>query len=199
MDGKHSFCKRFAMIRQSVRRRTPVLANLRAGLCMVRGRCASLDLAARPQQTQIMYNTFLVFDFGTQEESAQQAWHKLDVWKQTSRLDKKLLFKFDREEDQASAEPEPAAEEKAAAAGKAKTGAKKPAIAAKPDGGADAKADGKVKLFVRLYFSPHEKLSYQRWVERIPTEEPFRDASPKVVKQGEPGFDAISEQFETLE
>jgi hypothetical protein len=185
------------MIRQSVPRRTPVVVNLRDGLRVVRGKCASLDLAARPQQTQLMYNTFLVFDFGAQEDSAQQAWHKLDVWKQTSRLDKKLLFKFDREEEQAAAEPEPAGAEKSPAKGKAE--AKKAAKAANPDGDADTKADGKVKLFVRLYFSPHEKLSYQRWVERIPTEEPFRDASPKVIKQGEPGFDAILEQFETLE
>lgn len=146
-----------------------------------------------------MYNTFLVFDFGAREEPAQQAWHKLDVWKQTSRLDKKLLFKFDREEQPSSAEPESAEEDEAAAKSKGKSGAKKAAKAGKAAGDAEAKANGKVKLFVRLYFSPHEKLSYQRWVERIPTEEPFRDASPKVVKQGEAGFEEISEQFEALE
>src|SRR5216684_2665197 len=35
-----------------------------------------------------------------------------------------------------------------------------------------AENNGPVKLFVRLYFSGHEKLSEQRWIDRIPTEEP---------------------------
>ena len=45
-----------------------------------------------------MAQTFLVFDFGADEESAQQARHKVEGWKQGFRLDKKLLLKFDRSE-----------------------------------------------------------------------------------------------------
>jgi hypothetical protein len=45
-----------------------------------------------------MAHSFLVFDFGTNEEAAQQARHRVDRWKQAFRLDKKLLLKFDREE-----------------------------------------------------------------------------------------------------
>jgi hypothetical protein len=53
-----------------------------------------------------MPQTFLIFDFASNEEAAQQARHKLEGWKQAFRLDKKLLFKFER----SGAEPEQAAE-----------------------------------------------------------------------------------------
>jgi len=45
---------------------------------------------------------------------------------------------------------------------------------------------GPVKLLVRLYFSGHEKLSEQRWLDRIPAEEPFKSASPKMVREPNP-------------
>src|SRR5579885_3748040 len=32
----------------------------------------------------------------------------------------------------------------------------------------------KIQLWVRLEFSPHERLSYQQWLERLRTEEPFK-------------------------
>jgi hypothetical protein len=51
---------------------------------------------------------------------------------------------------------------------------------------------------VRLGFSGHEKLSEGRWVQRIPSEEPFRDASPVVVKPGETEFEATERRFEEL-
>jgi hypothetical protein len=50
-----------------------------------------------------------------------------------------------------------------------------------------------------LYFSGHEKLTEQRWLERIPSEEPFKDASPRVVRQGEAQFDDLVQQFDALE
>jgi hypothetical protein len=53
-------------------------------------------------------------------------------------------------------------------------------------------------LLVRLYFSPHEKLSEQRWLARIPAEEPFKSASPKVIHQNDPEFEATDEQFEAI-
>jgi hypothetical protein len=133
-----------------------------------------------------MHNTFLVFDFGANEEAAQEARHKLEGWRQAFRLDKKLQFKFDRGDgvadgDAAKAENTP---------GKAKSETKAAEAAA---------ASGKVKLLVRLYFSGHEKLSHKRWVDRIPSEQPFRGASAKLLGQDEPGFDSIEEKFQNLE
>ena len=58
------------------------------------------------------------FDFGADEEKAQEARHKLDVWKQAFRLDKKLQYKIDRPEE--TAEDEESAEDDE----KSKTGAR---------------------------------------------------------------------------
>jgi hypothetical protein len=65
--------------------------------------------------------------------------------------------------------------------------------AAKKEGAAD-----KLKLVVRLDFSDHEKLSHQRWVDRIPSEAPFKESSPKVVRQGDPDFAESAKLFDTL-
>jgi hypothetical protein len=43
-----------------------------------------------------MAHIYMSFDFGTDEEKAQQARHKLEMWKQAFRLDKKMLYKFER-------------------------------------------------------------------------------------------------------
>jgi hypothetical protein len=51
-------------------------------------------------QTRVMAHTYMVFDFGADEEKAQQARHKLEGWKQAYRLDKKLQIKFDRSDAQ---------------------------------------------------------------------------------------------------
>ena len=45
-----------------------------------------------------MAQSILIFDFGTNEEAAQQARHKVDGWKQAFRLGDKMLLKFEREE-----------------------------------------------------------------------------------------------------
>jgi hypothetical protein len=136
-----------------------------------------------------MHNTFLVFEFGANEEAAQQARHKLESWRQAFRLDKKLQFKFDR--GLAATDGDAANAEEPKAKGRDKTKAKSES--------SDAAASGDIKLLVRLYFSGHEKLSHQRWVDRIPSEEPFKGVSLKLVKQGEPGFDSIEEKFQNLE
>jgi hypothetical protein len=52
---------------------------------------------------------------------------------------------------------------------------------------------------VRLDFSDHEKLSHQRWVDRIPSEPPFKDASPKVVRPGESDFAGSVKLFDSLD
>ena len=147
-----------------------------------------------------MAQTYLLFDFGSDEDKVQQARHKLEGWKQAFRLDKKLQYKLEREQ---AAEPEPAAAKaeppktEKAKPSKAKSKAKSKAAAdAAP---AEAENHGDVKLFVRLYFSGHEKLSEQRWLDRIPAEEPFKSASPKIVRESEPEFAEILKQFDTLE
>jgi len=152
-----------------------------------------------------MAHIYIRMDFGTDEEKAQQARHKLDVWKQAFRLDKRLLYKLDRPEggageadSKAESAEKPAAKTSGKIAGgaKAKTAAKSSGAAAEKPGSA---ANGKVSLLVRLYFSSHEKLSEQRWLDRIPSEEPFKSASPKVVHQNDPEFESTDKQFEALE
>jgi hypothetical protein len=136
-----------------------------------------------------MAQSFLVFDFGSDEELAQQARHRVDGWKQGFRLDKKLLLKFDRSEP-------PEAEEKAQGEGKpgAKSGRKKPAKS-----GGDAKnAKENIRLMIRLDFSDHERLSHQRWLERIPGEAPFKDAQSKVIRQNDADFAVTAERFDSL-
>jgi hypothetical protein len=174
-----------------------------------------------------MGHTYIRLDFGTDEEKAQQARHKLDRWRQAFRLDKRVQYKVDRPESPAaeggvaggseSAAKLAAAESatKPAAAEKSKSGSKskeKGAAKAKAGEGAAktkasesaeekplAAANGKVGLLVRLYFSSHEKLSEQRWIERIPSEEPFKSASPKVIHQNDAEFEKTDRQFESMD
>jgi hypothetical protein len=110
-----------------------------------------------------MAQSYLVFDFGTNEEAAQLARHRIEGWRQGFRLGTKMQFKFDRKE------PE------------------------KKDGGE------RVRVILRLDFSDHEKLSHHRWVERIPGEEPFKDASPDVIRPGDPEFDKTTDLFDSLD
>lgn len=160
-----------------------------------------------------MAHIYLLFDFGRDEEKAQQARHKLEGWKQAFRLDKKLLYKVER-----IGADEPS--DGAAAPAKAEKPASKPAKSEKGPKGDKGRAKGKaaakvetaspeaetaaapanedIKLLIRLAFSGHEKLTEQRWVQRIPTEEPFQGASPKVVKSGDGAFEATERQFDDL-
>jgi hypothetical protein len=149
-----------------------------------------------------MSHIYLKFDFGTDEEKAQEARHKLDVWKQAFRLDKRLQYLLDRPEPaeaaNATAAPEkPAKDEKPAAADKSKSKGKSAAAAKVVEKPALA-SNGKVGLLVRLYFSSHEKLSEQRWLDRIPTEEPFKTASPKIIRQNDAEFESSVKQFEDM-
>jgi hypothetical protein len=169
-----------------------------------------------------MAQSILVFDFGANEGAAQQARHKVEAWKQGFRLGNKMLLKFEREvpaaqneNKPATAEAEPAAKELAkAAAGAAKSGKKK--TSAKTGAKSIAKAasrsaaepekveppaapNGKVRLLLRLDFSDHEKLSHQRWLDRIPAEEPFKSTSSQTIRTGDPEFPKIAELFESLD
>ncbi|HEY1482486.1 MAG TPA: hypothetical protein VGF19_07185 [Candidatus Acidoferrum sp.] len=136
-----------------------------------------------------MAHIYMLFDFAEDEEKAQQARHKLEVWKQAFRLDKKLLYKFDRPADDEVSEE---VEEKPA---KTKGSSKSKKKTAKED---DDEVKAPVKLLVRLAFSGHEKLSEQRWIDRIPTEEPFQAASPAIIKANDAKYEETEKQFENL-
>ena len=122
-----------------------------------------------------MAQSFLIFDFGSNEEAAQQARHRIEGWKQAFRLDKKLLLKFDREEQEDKKQ------------GKSK---------GKGENGSESQ---RIVLIVRLDFSDHEKLSQQRWLDRIPSEAPFKEAHPKLVRHGDDEFEPTTKRFEDLE
>lgn len=146
-----------------------------------------------------MSHIYIKLDFGTDEEKAQLARHKLDGWKQAFRLDKKLQYKLERPESpdgEAAAKAETVDKPAPAAKSKGKTKAKSSEAASEKQ---TATANGKVSLLVRLYFSAHEKLSEQRWVARIPSEEPFKSASPKVILQTDPEFEKADKEFESLD
>ena len=152
---------------------------------------------------QDMAHSFLIFDFGGNEEAAQQARHRIDGWKQGFRLDKKLQVKFERKEPEGKKGAAPAAPHKAAksgAKGKPKPGAKsKSEGESVPETGSSPAAPSQIRLIVRLDFSDHEKLSHQRWIERIPAEDPFKGANPRIIRAGEPEFKATSDLFDSLD
>jgi hypothetical protein len=134
-----------------------------------------------------MAHIYLLFDFPN-EEKAQEARHKLEVWKQASRLDKKLLYKFERAnaDNDNGEEAEPPKAEKPGKKSKSKSDA------------SERKAAEPVKLFVRVGFSGHEKLSEQRLLDRIEAEAIFQAASPETIKSNDPSFFETESRFEDL-
>lgn len=128
-----------------------------------------------------MAHDFLIYEFGSDEDKAQQARHKVESWAQGFRLGKKLLLKFDRTESEGASED---GEKASKGASKNKSGA----------GNGDT-----VSAIVRLDFSPHEKLSHQRWLDRIPTEEPFKSVKGKVVRAGDAAHRQTSDRFNALD
>lgn len=130
-----------------------------------------------------MPQTFLVFNFDTNEDAAQQARHRLDAWKQGFRLGNKVQFKLEREDS------EPSQKSEAASKGKKKEKEKE-----KP-----AESNGRVRLLVRLDFSNHEKHLFQQWLQRIPSEEPFKSAKPETIHHGQPAFEQNSDLFDNLD
>ncbi|HEX9760218.1 MAG TPA: hypothetical protein VGA40_04835 [Candidatus Acidoferrales bacterium] len=55
-----------------------------------------------------------------------------------------------------------------------------------------------IRLIVRLDFSDHEKLSHQRWIDRIPGEEPFKSAEPQIVRSGDAGYASTEKLYDSL-
>jgi hypothetical protein len=148
-----------------------------------------------------MPHIYMVFEFAKDEEKAQQARHKLETWKQAFRLDKKLIYKLERTatdpangDSEAPAKAAKPAKKEEKPKGKGKAAAKQEPPAEKEA----SNSNEDIRLLVRLGFSGHEKLTEQRWLQRIPTEEPFREASPVVIKSGEAKFAETEQQFEEL-
>ena len=144
-----------------------------------------LDLNAAAPQTANMAHIYLVFDFASDEEKAQLARHKLETWKQAFRLDKRLVYKFERIEPEAEADNENHdKKEKAHKKGEGK--------------GKHGEPKASVKMLVRLAFSGHEKITEQRLLDRIPTEETLQGTSAKTVKPGDAEFEETEKLFEEL-
>src|SRR5690348_15772322 len=163
-----------------------------------------------------MPQSILVFDFGANEEAAQQARHKFDGWKQAFRLGDKAVLKFERKTNETSAAEGPAkstgaesakqnseksAKSKAGTGSAGKKAAKKKSSEAeaetKPEEAAPEKSD--VRILIRLGFSDHEKLSYQRWIDRIPAEEPFKSAKGETIRHSDASFAKTSDLFDSLD
>ena len=138
-----------------------------------------------------MPHTYIQFDFAKDEEKAQLARHKLEGWKQAYRLDKKLLFKFERISAAAPVED-------SAKTGRSEKPDKSTAKSKDKPEPAAATPSESVKLLVRLDFSNHEKLSGQRWLQRIPSEEPFQGASPLIIKPADAPFSDTETHFDDL-
>ena len=133
-----------------------------------------------------MAHDFLIFDFGNDEETAQQARRKVENWIQGFRLGKKMILKYERENAET--------EEADAAENSSGKSARKKKASGKPE---DEPA-GNVRVLIRLDFSDHEKLSHQRWLDRIPAEEPFKSKEAKIVRQNDPKFGETAELFDNL-
>lgn len=123
-----------------------------------------------------MAHTFLIFDFGTDEEAAQQARHRIEGWKQGFRLGNKLQFKFERKSPEKNEDSE------------AKHKGKKE----------ESNESEPVRLFVRLDFSNHEKHLAQSWIERIPGDDAFKSVKSEVVRHSDSAFEKMSELFDSL-
>ncbi|HXW55467.1 MAG TPA: hypothetical protein VEJ67_06955 [Candidatus Cybelea sp.] len=139
-----------------------------------------------------MAQSILIFEFGTNEEAAQQARHKVEGWKQAFRLGDKIALKFERiakepKIDAAAEEEKPSGAKK----GSKKSEGKK--------GEEETQEKPEIRILLRLNFSDHEKLSYQRWLDRIPAEEPFKTVKSETVRQSDQAFAEASGRFDSLD
>lgn len=152
-------------------------------------------------QTNFMAHTYLTFEFGNDEEKAQQARHKLESLKQAFKLDKKMLLKLDRKEEEIAV----TADLPKVKAGKPAESKSKDSKSAKSSKKADpepaklASPKAEVKLLLRIALPNHEKLTEQRLLKRISTEELLTSASPKTFRQADKGFAELDARFEQLD
>lgn len=163
-----------------------------------------------------MPESFMVFDFGENEDAAQQARHRLEAWRQAFRLGDRLKFKFERTTPEpaaassadTSAEASPAAGDKPAP--KMKTQSKSKSSKNKTEAGDPPKSLDEAaspapatpdhfRLVVRLEFPLHEKLSFQRWFDRLPAEAPFESTEKRILRPNQDGFESTAELFDKLD
>jgi hypothetical protein len=139
--------------------------------------------------------TILIFEFGNDEDAAQKARHRVEGWKQGFRLGDKLALRFERVEAADDVADEPGGGTAEAGEGKVEQddhgghAAKRKKTAAARTG---------VRVAILLDFSAHEKLSYHRWLERIPAEKPFTGVPHETVSHGEDKFATTAEWFDSL-
>ena len=162
---------------------------------------ASPDLPRYVSKLWAYGSHLYAFDFGADEKSAGSP-SQARCLEGAFRLIK-LQYKLDRPEEADAEEDsttgDATADAKDAEKPKSKSKPKHAKKAGRAEGDSEGNGSGNVSLLVRLYFSSHEKLSEQRWLDRIPTEEPFKSASPKVLRQGEAGFEEALKQFSDLD
>lgn len=123
-----------------------------------------------------MAKAFLLFDFGSDEDAAQKARHRVEAWKQAFRLGNKVQFKVERADS---------------AADRAEDSDK--------SGSKSKKKNEPIRMLVQLDFSPHEKHLFQTWLARIPSEEPFSSIKPETIQRGAANFEETSELFDSLD
>jgi len=164
-------------------------------IALTRTPARTLDTPSGDRYRECMAQSIFVFDFGANEEAAQRARHKVDGWRQGFRLGNKILLKFERAES--AGDTGDTASMTAKEGARSKSAAKKQT--SKQDEADKEKALANIRLFVRLDFSDHEKLSHQRWLDRIPTEEPFKSAKVTTVRTGDPEFPKVAELFDSLD
>ena len=158
-------------------------------------------MAGHAPQTKFMAHFYMTFEFGNDEEKAQQARHKLESLKQAFKLDKKMLLKLDRKEEETPNAAETPREKPAKAAepkskdSKSAKGSKK----ADPEPAKLASPDADIKFLLRIALPNHEKLTEQRLLKRISAEELLTSASPKTIRQADKGFAELDARFEQLE
>jgi hypothetical protein len=139
--------------------------------------------------------TILIFDFETDEDAAQKARHRVEGWKQGFRLGDKLTLRFERGEAADGATDEPGGGESKGREGNVEKSHNARHVA---ESEAVTAANG-VRVAVLLHFSGHEKLSYQRWLERVPGEDPFNGRKLETVSDDDDKFAATAEWFDSLE
>jgi hypothetical protein len=132
-----------------------------------------------------MARTFLLFDFGSDEEAVQKARLRIEAWRQAFRLGNKIQFKVEREGQNSQAPKDQEAKAKHAKG--------------KKEHGGNADATTRTRLIVRLDFSAHEKHLSQTWLDRIPSEEPFKSTKLETIQAGANNFDQTSELFDSLD
>lgn len=118
-----------------------------------------------------MFQSYLIFRFASEAHELRRARQQLESWRQAFRLGTRLQFKIDVNRVQTETQP-----------------------GSEPT----PPSSGDVELLVRLEFSPHERRSFERWVERLRREEPFRSALIRELDGRQPSFAEMEERFRLL-